>query len=1034
MEMGVGRGEIPKIPTPLGRNSMLKGKEVVSGRKNHDWDLNEWKWDSNLFVAERLNIGQSLDSCKELLPKDAENRTDFEKRRKLSVLEADESEQGDDLLTLKLGGDVFPFTEREGENSELKDAKRFKAQLGVPIPSLCQVDSCNANLSEERDYHRRHKVCEKHAKSGRVLLSGVLQRFCQQCSRFHLLQEFDEEKRSCRRRLAGHNRRRRKNAIVADHSLNDDQSSRYILICLLRILSNMHLKNSDQSKDHDILFQLLGMLSSPLGTPAPADLSRLIQSSQHLQNAETSTGVCAEGQPAFLSSYLRALTVPEPSRLPCSTGAASSIISCQDPIMATGNSRPVNVSREGKAQVSFLTKNSLDENMEFIPSQDSSAPCLRKDDSRRRSVAPCSSMPSLEADGGERTKSKLNDFDLNSTYTEYGDYKGLESPSQNNGKVQAGSTDFPSRLHQDIHQTSPTHMSGNSESTSDKSLSSSGEDVQCCTDRIIFKLFGKDPSDLPHVLRAQILNWISHSPTDIESYIRPGCIVLTIYLRLSKQAWEELCGNLTSSLKRLLEASDDGLWRTGWICAKVGHQLAFVYDGKVLLDVPLLGYQDTPFIICVTPVAVDLSSEAVFTVKGMHLKSVTKLFCSFQGQQSVHEISSIPQEENGSSADSFESFDGHSDKIQTLNFACSFANTSGRGFIEVELHDLSGGFLPFIVAEHDICSELRMLESFIDIVEPASSEMRLRDQGIEFLHEFGWLLERAHLVSGSDLAINHSTEFSNIRFKWLLEFSIERAWCAVVRKILNILFNSRGVDHSVEKLLNEVSPLHRAVRRNCRPLVEFLLKYIPEEKQASKANLDSKFCEKIFKSNMSGPAGITPLHIAASTEGAYDMLDLLTDEPEQDWIQTWEKGRDVSGFTPEDYAHQRGHDHYIQLVKRKISSKAAGAHLVLDMSNPLSTTRRVEEPPVLQGNSVQCKQKNASLDIDSRSTERVKCRVCEQLSACSRGHRVLNYRPAILSVVAIAAVCACVSLLLKTPPEVLFVVAFRWELLDYGYI
>ncbi|KAL5658651.1 hypothetical protein ACJX0J_031814, partial [Zea mays] len=35
-------------------------------------------------------------------------------------------------------------------------------------------------------------------------------RFCQQCSRFHLLAEFDEAKRSCRKRLDGHNRRRRK--------------------------------------------------------------------------------------------------------------------------------------------------------------------------------------------------------------------------------------------------------------------------------------------------------------------------------------------------------------------------------------------------------------------------------------------------------------------------------------------------------------------------------------------------------------------------------------------------------------------------------------------------------------------------------------------------------------------------------------------------------------------------------------------------------------------------------------------------------
>lgn len=31
-------------------------------------------------------------------------------------------------------------------------------------------------------------------------------------SRFHELSEFDDSKRSCRRRLAGHNERRRKNA------------------------------------------------------------------------------------------------------------------------------------------------------------------------------------------------------------------------------------------------------------------------------------------------------------------------------------------------------------------------------------------------------------------------------------------------------------------------------------------------------------------------------------------------------------------------------------------------------------------------------------------------------------------------------------------------------------------------------------------------------------------------------------------------------------------------------------------------------
>ncbi|KAM0052008.1 putative transcription factor SBP family [Helianthus debilis subsp. tardiflorus] len=76
--------------------------------------------------------------------------------------------------------------------------------------SFCQVEDCSSDMSRAKTYHRRHKVCEFHAKAPIVVISGRQQRFCQQCSRFHDLTEFDDAKRSCRRRLAGHNERRRK--------------------------------------------------------------------------------------------------------------------------------------------------------------------------------------------------------------------------------------------------------------------------------------------------------------------------------------------------------------------------------------------------------------------------------------------------------------------------------------------------------------------------------------------------------------------------------------------------------------------------------------------------------------------------------------------------------------------------------------------------------------------------------------------------------------------------------------------------------
>ncbi|GAB2234216.1 hypothetical protein Drorol1_Dr00003458 [Drosera rotundifolia] len=95
--------------------------------------------------------------------------------------------------------------------------KRARSRsLQSPNP-CCQVYGCNKDLSSSKEYHKRHKVCDVHSKTAKVVVNGVEQRFCQQCSRFHLLSEFDDVKRSCRKRLANHNERRRKPQI-ATHS------------------------------------------------------------------------------------------------------------------------------------------------------------------------------------------------------------------------------------------------------------------------------------------------------------------------------------------------------------------------------------------------------------------------------------------------------------------------------------------------------------------------------------------------------------------------------------------------------------------------------------------------------------------------------------------------------------------------------------------------------------------------------------------------------------------------------------------------
>lgn len=63
-------------------------------------------------------------------------------------------------------------------------AKRARTSSLPPQAPVCQVYGCNMDLSSSKDYHKRHKVCDGHSKTAKVIVNGIEQRFCQQCSRY----------------------------------------------------------------------------------------------------------------------------------------------------------------------------------------------------------------------------------------------------------------------------------------------------------------------------------------------------------------------------------------------------------------------------------------------------------------------------------------------------------------------------------------------------------------------------------------------------------------------------------------------------------------------------------------------------------------------------------------------------------------------------------------------------------------------------------------------------------------------------------
>ncbi|CAN1292975.1 Squamosa promoter-binding-like protein 12 [Linum perenne] len=835
------------------------------GKRSLEWDLNDWKWDGDLFIASPLNsvpsagVGKqffplatgnssnSSSSCSDEVNLEIEKgRRESEKRRRVIDIEDGDQEAG--TLSLKIGGH-----EREmGENWEGNSGKKTKLTGGSSSSrAACQVEDCGADLSKAKDYHRRHKVCEMHSKATKALVANVMQRFCQQCSRFHVLQEFDEGKRSCRRRLAGHNKRRRKTNPESGsntNTVNDDQSGGYLLISLLKTLSNMHSNKSDQTTEQDLLSHLLRGLAGHTIEHGERNISGLLQ---------------------------------EPRE------------------MLTNSS----LSRNPKQQAQLVHANGAS-------MQTSSSMKSRM----TNNYPACSEV--RDSNPGHM---KMNNFDLNDAYIDLDD--GTEDVERSPVPANGGTSSLgcPSWAQQDSQQSSPPQTSGNSDSTSPQSPASSSGDAQCRTDRIVFKLFGKEPSDFPLVVRAQILDWLSHSPTDIESYIRPGCIVLTIYLRQDEAAWDELCCDLSNSLSRLLHASHDSFWSTGWLFVMVEHQIAFAYDGQIVLGTSSpLKSNDCGNIISVKPIAVPATARAQFLVKGTNLsRPSTRILCAIEGKYLV-------QEEDTDDLVDIVDATGHG-QLQFVPFSCSIPAGNGRGFIEIEEHGISNSYFPFIVAEEDVCSEIRMLEDALEFVE---TDVDLGEGGrIE--------------------AKNQAMDF-----------------------------------------INEM--------------------------------------------DMAGPGGLTPLHIAAGKDGSEDVLDALTNDSKMVGVEAWKNARDSTGFTPEDYARLRGHYSYIHLVQRKINSrKSSGSgHVVLDI--PRDSVQ--ETSPNQKQNEAVSLALEIAQTMSKPAGGSSNCKLCRQKVAYGvSSRRSMLYRPAMLSMVAVAAVCVCVALLFKSCPEVVYVLSpFRWEMLEFG--
>ncbi|XP_059636356.1 squamosa promoter-binding-like protein 14 [Cornus florida] len=1061
-----------KRSLPYFQQQQEQQQRFTTGFQNprEGWNPKAWDWDSTRFVAKPLESEVlRLGTVTSIQAEQQQGKRDEVSGVVPMMLKKKSVNEDDERLRLKLGsgggsgGGGVGVDSIEGHVSRPSKRVRSGSPGGSTYP-MCQVDNCKEDLSNAKDYHRRHKVCEVHSKSSKALVGKQMQRFCQQCSRFHPLSEFDEGKRSCRRRLAGHNRRRRKtqpedatSRLLLPGNHENTNNGNLDIVNLLAVLARAQGNNGDKSgncsavPNKDQLIQILSKINS---LPLPADFIEKLRKSGSFNRRipeQMSSGngnrVNEEASSQSTMDLLAALSgtlktsAPDAlaifsQRISQSSEADKTKLASLDqskglnlqkgPTLefpATGGERSStsyqSPTEDSDCQVQetqvnlplqlFSSSPENDSPPEFAStskyfSSDSSNPMEERSPSSSPPVVQ-TLFPMKTSRENERSEKMSLSREVNANIGARN--RGCNMPLDLFGGLNKGGNN-------NSFQSSPYQAGYTSSSRSDHSPSSLNSYAQDRTGRIIFKLFDKDPSQLPGTLRTQIYKWLSHSPSEMESYIRPGCVVLSIYVSMSSAAWEQLEENLLQRVNCLVQDSESEFWRSGRFLVHTGRQLASHKNGKIRVCKSWRSWT-SPKLISVSPLAVVGGQVTSLLLRGRNLSTAgTKIRCTHMGGYISKEAPVRACQGTVYDEISLGSFEIHG----------TASNVLGRCFIEVE-NGFKGTCFPVIIADASICYELRLLESEFDaskVHDTISEEPpvdfgwpRSREEVLHFLNELGWLFQRKRISSTLEVP-----DYKLTRFKFLFIFSVERNCCALVKTLLDILlerdFGGNGPSVESLEMLSEIHLLNRAVKRRCRKMVDLLIHY-------SVLNSNEISRKYIFPPNLVGPGGITPLHLAACMSSSDDLVDTLTSDPEKIGLHCWSSLHDANGLSPYAYASMRNNHSYNTLVAQKLADTENGqvsVSIVNEIVRQCSASDQDRRP------SSQIKQGQKSCS---------KCAVvAAKYNRRIRSSQGLLHRPYIHSMLAIAAVCVCVCLFLRGSPDIGKVAPFKWENLGYGPI
>ncbi|CAK9158354.1 unnamed protein product [Ilex paraguariensis] len=510
--------------------------------------------------------------------------------------------------------------EEEEGGSGKKRARTVRVSAAT---ARCQVPGCEADITELKGYHRRHRVCLRCANASTVVLDGQNKRYCQQCGKFHILSDFDEGKRSCRRKLERHNNRRRRKSTDSKGTAELEPQP---------VLSAEEVGCDDETGKDSIC--LVSQIE---------ERETLVESEGHiltLDSAHCSQNIQSDSGVSFVAS--------------------------------------------GEAQI----------------------------------------------DGGKD----------NAKFT--------HSPSYCDNRTAFSSA--------------------------------------CPTGRISFKLYDWNPAEFPRRLRHQIFMWLASMPVELEGYIRPGCVILTMFIAMPKFMWVKFLEDPKGSIHDFVVTPGNMLSGRNSFLIHLNNMIFRVMDDGISVMKVKVG-EHTPKLHYIHPTCFEAGKPLEFVACGSNLlQPKSRFLVSFAGKYLACDLCVPPM--SGKTADA--STGGFTHQLVQLHVPHTEPDVFGPAFIEVENESGISNFIPILIGDQEICSEMKIMQQKLD-ASVSSEESQFEDTSSscqvcvsrqrkfsEFTLDIAWLLKKP-----ASRNVQHILTASQIqRFNFLLSFLIQNESIAILER------------------------------------------------------------------------------------------------------------------------------------------------------------------------------------------------------------------------------------------------------------